>query len=85
MRANLSAALAVLALVTALTAAVFAVVRLRGRRGIATPMQRATYDVLHSAGLAAEPLRAGLTAGNAAKVVRHLRVLVGAAGLALVD
>jgi two-component system LytT family sensor kinase len=84
-RANLSAALAVLALITALSAAVFAVVRLRGRRGIATAMQRATYDVLHTAGLAAEPLRAGLTAANAAKAVRHLRVLVGAAGLALVD
>jgi two-component system LytT family sensor kinase len=75
--------LAVLALVTALAAAVFAVVRLRARRGIATPTQRATYDVLHTAALAAEPLRAGLTVATAAKAVRHLRPLVGAAGLAL--
>ncbi|MEV1286675.1 histidine kinase [Micromonospora sp. NPDC049679] len=85
MGANLSAPFAVLALVSALAAAVFAVVRLRGRRGIATATQRATYDVLHTAGLAAEPLRAGLSRPGAAKAVRHLRALVGAPGLALVD
>ncbi|SDY16785.1 two-component system, LytT family, sensor kinase [Micromonospora pattaloongensis] len=85
MGGNLSASVAVLALVSALAAAVFAVVRLRGRRGIATATQRATYDVLHTAGLAAEPLRAGLTRAGAAKAVRHLRTLVGAPGLALVD
>ncbi|HCT79702.1 MAG TPA: sensor histidine kinase [Micromonosporaceae bacterium] len=75
--------LAVLALVGGLAAAVFAVVRLRGHRGIATPAQRATYDVLHTAGLATEPLRAGLDPATAAKAVRHLRTLVGATGLAL--
>jgi two-component system LytT family sensor kinase len=83
--ANLLTALAVLALVTALAGAVFAVVRLRARRGIVTATQRATYDVLHTAGLAAEPLRAGLDSAGAAKSVRHLRALVGACGLALVD
>ncbi|MEV4627678.1 histidine kinase [Micromonospora sp. NPDC049523] len=82
---NLSAVLAVVALVSALGAALFAVVRLRARRGIATATQLATYDVLHTAGLAAEPLRAGLNPASAAKAVRHLRALVGAAGLALVD
>jgi two-component system, LytTR family, sensor kinase len=83
--ANLSAALAVIALVSALAAAMFAVIRLRARRGIATATQRATYDVLHTAGLAAEPLRAGLSRPGAAKAVRHLRALVGAAGLAIID
>ncbi|WBB97082.1 histidine kinase [Solwaraspora sp. WMMA2080] len=83
MAANLSAPLAVLALVTALAAAVYAVVRLRARRGIATATQRATYQVLHTAGLAAEPLRNGLGAADAAKAVRHLRALVGAPGAAL--
>jgi two-component system LytT family sensor kinase len=83
--ANLSAAVAVLALVSALAAAVFAVVRLRGRRVIATATQRATYDVLHTAGLAAEPLRAGLTEATAAKATRHLRALVGAVGIAVAD
>ncbi|SCL61152.1 two-component system, LytT family, sensor kinase [Micromonospora citrea] len=85
MGGNLSAVFGVVSLVTALAAALFAVLRLRGRRGIATATQRATYEVLHTAGLAAEPLRAGLGAANAAKAVRHLRALVGAAGLALTD
>lgn len=77
--------LAVVAVLAALSAAVVAVLRLRARRGIATAMQRATYDVLHTASLAAEPLRAGLSPATAAKAVRHLRVLVGAVGLAIVD
>ncbi|MEU4772854.1 histidine kinase [Micromonospora sp. NPDC023644] len=85
MGGNLSGVFGVVSLVAALGAALFAVVRLRGRRGIATATQRATYEVLHTAGLAAEPLRAGLSAANAAKAVRHLRALVGAAGLALTD
>ncbi|ASW57233.1 sensor histidine kinase [Plantactinospora sp. KBS50] len=85
MAANLLSALAVAVLIGALGAAVFAVVRLRARRGIVTASQRATYDVLHTAGLAAEPLRAGLTGAGAAKAVRHLRALVGATGLAVMD
>jgi len=82
-RANLSAALAVLALLAALVAAVYAVVRLRERRGIATAAQRATYEVLHVAALAAEPLRAGLTEPAAGKAVRYLRTLTGAVGFAI--
>ncbi|MFI0792146.1 sensor histidine kinase [Micromonospora rubida] len=85
MGGNISAVVGVVSLGTALAAALYAVVRLRARRGIATATQRATYEVLHTAGLAAEPLRAGLSAAGAAKAVRHLRALVGAAGLALTD
>jgi two-component system LytT family sensor kinase len=84
-RGDLTAAVAVLGLVTALGGAVYAVVRLRARRGIATAMQKATYEVLHTAGLAAEPLQGGLTVTTAGKAVRHLRTLVGSVGLALVD
>jgi two-component system LytT family sensor kinase len=84
-RGNLSAALAVLALLVALGATVYAVARLRARRGIATATQRATYEVLHTAGLAAEPLRAGLSSASAGKAVRHLRALIGANGLAVTD
>jgi two-component system, LytTR family, sensor kinase len=80
-----SAALAVVALISALGAAVWAVARLRARRAIATATQRATYDVLHTAGLAADPLRTGLSQASATKAIRHLRALVGADGLALVD
>ncbi len=83
MRANLSAAIAVAALLAALGATVLAVARLRARRGIATATQRATYEVLHTAVLAAQPLRAGLSAASAAKAVRHLRSLIGADGLAV--
>jgi two-component system, LytTR family, sensor kinase len=75
---------AVLAVLTGLGGAVVAVARLRARRGVATARQRATYDVLHTASLAAEPLRGGLTGGSAAKAARHLRALVGAPGLAIV-
>lgn len=77
--------LAVVAVLAALAAAVLAVVRLRARRGIATAMQRATYDVLHTAALAAEPLRGGLSPASAGKAARHLRALVGAAGLTIAD
>jgi two-component system LytT family sensor kinase len=83
--ANLSAALAVCVLLAGLAVAVYGVARLRARRGIATATQRATYDVLHTAGQAAEPLAAGLSEASAAKAVRHLRTLVGAAGLAITD
>lgn len=78
-------ALATIALVVALALAVGAVVRLRRRPRIATATQRATYEVLHLAGLAAEPLRAGLTPASAGRAVRHLRPLIGSAGLALID
>jgi two-component system LytT family sensor kinase len=83
MGGNLAAALAAVVLLAALVGAVFAVLRLRARRGIATATQRATYEVLHIAGLAAEPLRAGLTEAAAGKAVRHLRTLTGAAGFAV--
>ncbi|HEX5204705.1 sensor histidine kinase [Paractinoplanes rhizophilus] len=85
MAGQVGSALAVIAVLAGLGAAVMAVLRLRARRGIATAMQRATYDVLHTAALAAEPLRGGLTTATAGKAIRHLRSLVGAVGLAIDD
>jgi two-component system LytT family sensor kinase len=85
MAGRIGSVLAVVAVFAALVAAMVAVLRLRARRGVATAMQRATYDVLHTAALAAEPLRAGLTPATAAKAARHLRRLIGAAGLAIVE
>src|SRR3954468_8836091 len=85
MRGNFSAAVAVAVLLLPLGAAVAAVVRQRARRSIATAGQRATYDVLHTAGLAAEPLRTGLTTTSAAQAAPPLRTLIGAAGLAISD
>jgi two-component system LytT family sensor kinase len=64
--------------------AVVLVLRSRGRRVIATPAQRATYQVLHVASLAAPPLRAGLTEVNAAKAIRPLHQLLGGPALGLV-
>jgi two-component system LytT family sensor kinase len=77
--------LAAIALMVALALAVGAVVRLYRRPRIATATQRATYEVLHAAGMAAEPLRTGLTATSAVRAVRHLRPLIGSVGLALYD
>jgi two-component system LytT family sensor kinase len=85
MRMDVSATLAVLVLIAALGGTVYLVIGRRGRRGIATPEQRATYDVLHRAGLAAEPLRSGFDATTAAKAVRHLHALVGSVALGLAD
>ncbi|HWH01059.1 MAG TPA: sensor histidine kinase, partial [Pilimelia sp.] len=84
MATDVSAGLAVGALVVAFGAAVYGVLRLRPRRAVATATQLATYEVLHTAGLAAEAIRAGLTPEGAARALRHLRVLTGATGLALV-
>jgi two-component system LytT family sensor kinase len=85
MTGRIETGVAVVAVLAALAAAVAAVVRLRARRGIATAMQRATYDVLHTASLAADPLRTGLTPATAAKAARPLRRLVGSVGLTISD
>jgi two-component system, LytTR family, sensor kinase len=79
-----TATVAVAVLVAALATTVY-LVGARGRRGIASPIERATYDVLHRAGLAAEPLRAGLDGTSAAKAVRHLHALVGGVALGVTD
>lgn len=78
-------AASVLAAVAVLTSlAVVLYLRTRGRRVIATPTQRATYQVLHVASLAAPPLRAGLTEANAAKAILPLHQLLGGPALGLV-
>ena len=61
------------------------VVRLRQRRGFATPAERVTFETLHTASLAAPPLRVGLTEASAAKSARHLRALLGTPAIALTD
>src|SRR5262245_37043566 len=80
-----SATLAVAALVAALGLSVYLVVGARGRRGIATSGQKATYDVLHRAGLAAEPLRSGLNQTSANKAIEHLHALVDGLALGIAD
>ncbi len=58
---------------------------LRGGRHLGTPTQRATYEALHTASLAAPALRAGLNQDSAARAVPYLRTLLGARGAALAD
>ncbi|NUT38372.1 MAG: histidine kinase [Thermoactinospora sp.] len=59
---------------------------LRGRRELgAGPAERATFETLHTASLAAPPLRAGLTHDGALKASRHLRELLGTAAVAITD
>jgi two-component system LytT family sensor kinase len=55
------------------------------RRDLGTPADRATFNTLHTASLAAPPLRCGLTAGGAGRAARHLRALLGTPGLAISD
>ncbi|WP_268985542.1 histidine kinase [Streptomyces sp. CC228A] len=85
----LAAALA--ASCTLLLAAGYALGRLTARRGgadgrdLGTPVERATFHTLHTASLAAPPLRAGLTEDTARKAARRLRTLLGTEALALTD
>lgn len=57
----------------------------RGRRGFTTVEERAAFEALHTASLAAPPLRMGLTGSSASRSAKHLRALLGAPALALTD
>jgi len=61
------------------------VFRLWRQRGFGTPAERVTFETLHTASLAAPPLRLGLTEASAAKSAKHLRVLLGTPAIALTD
>ncbi|OON72716.1 sensor histidine kinase [Streptomyces tsukubensis] len=56
-----------------------------GRSDIGTPVERATFETLHTASLAAPPLRAGLTEDSARRSLRGLRSLLGTDALCLTD
>ncbi|MCP3818207.1 histidine kinase [Streptomyces sp. A3M-1-3] len=89
MSATLIAALSAASAVV--LAAGFALGRLTARRGhkadldLGTPVERATFHTLHTASLAAPPLRAGLTEDTARKAARRLRSLLGTEALCLTD
>nr|WP_255669075.1 histidine kinase [Aeromicrobium duanguangcaii] len=55
------------------------------RRSLGSPEDRATYETLHTASLAAPALRAGLDAESAARALPHLRQLIGARTVGLTD
>src|SRR4051812_29101974 len=75
----------VVALLLVAGLSVWMVARVRSRRGFGTPAERVTFETLHSASLAAPPLRVGLTEASAAKSAKHLRALLGTAALAITD
>lgn len=59
---------------------------LRGRRELGSgPAERATFETLHTASLAAPPLRAGLSEEGAQKASKHLRELLGSPAIAITD
>jgi two-component system LytT family sensor kinase len=78
-------ALQLAAALGALVAVAVVVRAVRGRRAFGTVEQRATYAALHSASLAAPPLREGLNATSATRSARHLRALLGSDAVALTD
>lgn len=53
--------------------------------GLGTPVEHATFETLHTASLAAPPLRAGLTEETAGRSARRLRTLLGTDALCLTD
>ncbi|MFE5209335.1 sensor histidine kinase [Streptomyces sp. NPDC056600] len=53
--------------------------------GLGTPVEHATFETLHTASLAAPPLRAGLTEETARRAARRLRSLLGTDALCLTD
>ncbi|MFI7412724.1 sensor histidine kinase [Streptomyces sp. NPDC049627] len=59
--------------------------RPENRGGLGTPVEHATFETLHTASLAAPPLRAGLTEETARKSARRLRSLLGTDALCLTD
>ncbi|MGV9270421.1 sensor histidine kinase [Kitasatospora sp. NPDC003701] len=82
---------AVCTAVVVLLAVGFLLGRASARRGsgrdldLGTPVERATFQTLHTASLAAPPLRAGLTEDTARRAARQLRSLLGTEALCLTD
>jgi two-component system, LytTR family, sensor kinase len=57
----------------------------RSHRDLGTDADRATYATLHTAALASQHLRSGLSPDGAAKAARHLRGLLGSEALVMTD
>jgi two-component system LytT family sensor kinase len=57
----------------------------RSERRLGTPTQRAALATLHTANLAAPPLRTGLNHSSAQRAIPHLHHLIGTAGVAIAD
>lgn len=73
------------AVIVAVAILTVAVISLRGRRDLTTPEERAVHATLHTASLAARPLRRGLDLSSAAEAAPHLRALTSADALGITD
>ena len=73
----------VVALLVVTGLVVWTAARLQQRRGFGTAAERVSFDTLHTASLAAPPLRLGLTESSATKSARYLRMLLGTPAVAL--
>ncbi|MDJ0393880.1 histidine kinase [Rhodococcus sp. G-MC3] len=81
----MSSALMWLAVIVACAVVTVAVISLRGRRDLTTPAERAVHATLHTASLAARPLRQGLDVNSATQAAPHLRALTGGDALGVTD
>ncbi|MEO3937780.1 histidine kinase [Dermatophilaceae bacterium Soc4.6] len=81
----MSSSLVVAALAALVVLLVVGFVLLLRRRRFVAEVDRATYETLHSASLAARHLRGGLTPEAAAKATRQLRPMLGSRAIALTD
>jgi two-component system LytT family sensor kinase len=77
----LVATLAIVALAVVVAAQYF----FRGSKKLGTPAQRTTYATLHTASIAAQALRAGLTADSANRSAAPLRKLLGTPAVVIAD
>ena len=75
----------VLAILVVLLGGAVAAWRARRRRDLGTPAEQATFTTLHTASLAARPLREGLSQAGARRAIKPLRALLGTPAIALVD
>jgi two-component system LytT family sensor kinase len=57
----------------------------RRRHEFGSPVDRATYATLHTASLASQHLRDGLTPESASRAAKHLRAMLGTQAIALCD
>ena len=73
------------AVIMACAVVTIALITLRGRRNLTTPEERAVHATLHTASLAARPLRTGLDANSADEAAPHLRALTGGDALGIAD
>jgi two-component system LytT family sensor kinase len=72
-----------LTVVLATVALVLGLIAVLTRRVVSTPAERTVHAALHTASLAARPLRKGLHTDSARGAAPHLRALTGSDGLAL--